>query len=295
MDNEGDSDADEPCTEDEDMEAKKDIVVPDTDEIDLISSLLNLREIKKHEHAHELTALLDEMLERGSITRLEYSNLNSVIAKSELSSEEGAEEEREMASVIKDTVDHVNQYDKDELSDLIMELRDKIGEELLDALLDLELLESKFLIDEFQEGESLLPLIEEQRLKLKPSPASISKLLRVKMLLSNINNNRRRVQEIFQRIDDAEDNEEDIWKLLARHGLISDDQFQRPSRLGNADIETIASLPFLPTSLKGLRTMFGALWTEFDDELLLVLKELLRRRGITDKQYSVLIKEFDKL
>ena len=31
--------------------------------------------------------------------------------------------------------------------------------------------------------------------------------LRVKMLLSDINNNRRRVQELFQHIDDAEDNE----------------------------------------------------------------------------------------
>ena len=81
-----------------------------------------------------------------------------------------------------------------------------------------------------------------------------------------INNNRRRVQEIFQRIDDAEDNEEDIWKLLACPGLISDEQFERLSRLDNTDIEIIASVlkgvkigqrkPFLPTSLKGLRTMF---------------------------------------
>ena len=36
------------------------------------------------------------------------------------------------------------------------------------------------------------------------------------MLLSDINNNRSRVQELFQRIDDVDDNEEDIWKLLAR-------------------------------------------------------------------------------
>ena len=62
----------------------------------------------------------------------------------------------------------------------------------------------------------MLTLIEEQRLKLETSPASLTKLLRVQMLLSDINNNRRRVQELFQRIDDAEDNEEDIWKLLAR-------------------------------------------------------------------------------
>ena len=64
------------------------------------------------------------------------------------------------------------------------------------------------------------------------------------------------------------DNEEDIWKLLARQGLISDEQLERLSKLDNTDIETIASvlkgvkfgmgIPFLPTSLNGLRTLFGA-------------------------------------
>ena len=48
---------------------------------------------------------------------------------------------------------------------------------------------------------------------MEASPASPSKLLRLKILLDDINNNRRRIQEIFQRIDDAQDNEEDIWKI----------------------------------------------------------------------------------
>ena len=148
---------------------------------------------------------------------------------------------------------------------------------------------------------------------MEASPPSLSKLLRVKMILGNINNNRRRDQELFQRIDDAEDNEEDIWKLLARQGLISDEQFEKLSKLGNTDIETIASvlkgvkigqgMPFLKKSLKGLRTMFGILRTEFTangsemmkNKLLPVINELLRRGGITDEQYSALIKEFDKL
>ena len=83
--------------------------------------------------------------------------------------------------------------------------------------------------------------------------------------------------------------------------------------MDNTDIETIASvlkgvkigqgIPFLPTSLKGLRTMFCALWTEFTkngsemmkNKLLPVLKELLHRGVITDEQYSALIKESDKL
>ena len=104
---------------------------------------------KKHEHGHGLTVLLDEMSERGFITLLKYNNLNSVIAIPEKYSDEGAEEEDEMRRVIKDTVDHVIQHDKEELSDLLMELRDEVGKEFFDALLHLELFTGKFPIDEF--------------------------------------------------------------------------------------------------------------------------------------------------
>ena len=83
--------------------------------------------------------------------------------------------------------------------------------------------------------------------------------------------------------------------------------------MDNAYIETIARvlkgvmicqvIPSLPTPLKGLRTLFGALRPEFtingsemmNNKLLPVLKELLRCGGIADEQYSTLIKEFDKL
>ena len=135
------------------------------------------------------------MLDRGSVAPIEYNNLNSLIVISDKSSNEEEEEveEDEVTRIIIDTVDHVIQHDKEKLSDLFMELRDEVGKEFLDALLDLELLAGKFLIDEFQEGKPLLPLIEEQRLKLEASPASLSKFLRVKMLLSDTNSNRRRV------------------------------------------------------------------------------------------------------
>ena len=207
---------------------------------------------KQYEHGHELTVLSDEMLDRGLFTSIEYGNLNSLIVIPDKSSnEEKEEEEDEMTRGITDTVDHVIQHDIEELSDLLMELRDEVGKEILDALLDLELLAGKFLIDEFQDGEPLSPLIEEQRLKLEASPASLSKLFRVKMLLSDINNNRDRVQELFQRVDDAEDNEEDIWKMLARQGLISDEQFEKLSNFDNTNIETIASI------LKGVRLIRG--------------------------------------
>ena len=40
----------------------------------------------------------------------------------------------------------------DKVSNLLMERRDEVGKEFLDALLDLEVLADKFLIDKFQEG-----------------------------------------------------------------------------------------------------------------------------------------------
>ena len=84
----------------------------------------------------------------------------------------------------------------------------------------------KFLVDEYENEQSLLPLIEARRLKLEASAAAKSQLLRMNMLLDDINNNRRRIREIFQRIDDADDNEEGVWKMLVRQGLISGDQFR---------------------------------------------------------------------
>ena len=141
-------------------EQKKKLWYQDTDEglKDRFNHLfIKFTREKQYEHGHELTLLLDEMLDRGLVTPIEYNNLNSLIVIPDKSSDEEVDEEDEMTRVIKDTVDHVMQHDKEELSHLPMELRDEVGKEFLDALLDLELLACKFLIDEFQKGEPLLP------------------------------------------------------------------------------------------------------------------------------------------
>ena len=169
------------------------------------------------------------------------------------------------------------------------------------------MLVGKFLVDEYENEQSLLTLIEERRLKLEPSSASKSKLLRRNMLLDDINNNRRRIREIFQRIDDADDNEEGVWKMLVREGLISGDQFEKLSALDSTDMEKIGSVlkdakieqgvPFLPTSLSDLRNIFAKLWENFEKhgskmvktKLLPIPEELLRRGGITVAQYAVLM------
>ena len=87
-------------------------------------------------------------------------------------------------------------------------------------------------------------------------------------------------------------------------------QFEKLSKLNNTDIETIASvlkgvkigqvIPFLTTSLKDY-VQYLVLYGQkngsemMTNTLLPVLKELLRRGGISDEQYSVLLTELDKL
>ena len=310
--------------EDDDQEqpTENQMIPDDDDELqDRFNHLLiEYTREKKPESGRELAMLLDIMLDRGLVTAVEYSKLNSLIDlpptadedeqsdATDKEEDEKEEEQDELGKIIKETVDYVIRLDKEELSELLMELRDEVSAgEFLDALIDLDLLAGKFLENEFEDGVLLLPLIEEKRVSLEASPASPSKLLRVKILLDDINNNRHRIQEIFQRIDDAEENEADIWKILVREGLISDDQFEELENLENTEIEKVSSVlkgskigqgvSFLPTTLAALRYTFGQLWKAGDDknEILPVLQELLRRGGMTDEQYSILLNELDKV
>ena len=48
--------------------------------------------------------------------------------------------------------------------------------------------------------------------------------------------------------------------------------------------------------MSALRHTFGRLWEEgAKDKILPVLRELLHRGGMTDGQYSILLKELEKL
>ena len=83
-------------------------------------------------------------------------------------------------------------------------------------------------------------------------------------------------------------------------------QFEELENLENIELEEISSIlkgtksgqgvPFLPTSMVALRHTFGQLWEAvIKDKILPVLKEILRRGGMTDGQYSILLSELDKL
>ena len=74
----------------------------------------------------------------------------------------------------------------------------------------------------------------------------------------------------------------------------------------NTELEEISSIlrgtksgqgiSFLPTSIAALRYTFGQLWKAgVKNKILPVLKERLRRGGMTDGQYTILVDEPDKL
>ena len=101
--------------------------------------------------------------------------------------------------------------------------------------------------------------------------------------------------------------------MQVREGLVSGDQVEKLSDLDGTDMEKIANIlkgskigqgmPLLPTSLSELRNIFGQLYKKIEKhgskmvktKLLPILKELLRRDGIRDAQYAVLVQELDKL
>ena len=162
---------------------------------------------------NELVFLLDELKRQGGIGQRSYQAYNDYLADSppDLENEdseevEDQEEEDGMKKIIKGVVSHVIQHDIQELKEVLGELCGEVGEEEITALIWLV---DRFFVHEFHEdGGELLPLIEERRLTLTSnSKASPSKLLHIKILIDDINSNRLRIQEIFRRINEANENE----------------------------------------------------------------------------------------
>ena len=96
-----DSGEDDDCDDDDreqDKGTDEKILVPDTNEglKDRFNYLfVKFTREKQYEHGLELTVLLDEMLDRGVVTSIDYNNLNTLIVIPDKSSNEEEEEEEE--------------------------------------------------------------------------------------------------------------------------------------------------------------------------------------------------------
>ena len=202
----------------------------------LMSSVEFMRH--KHEHRNELVFLLDEMLRQGAITPTEYTQLNTSLTEAaDLKTDEAEKvedsDDDEEQNLMKPAVDYIIRHDKEELLQLIEELKDDIDEELMDIVLDIEKLLDIFFKEEFLNGEPIRPQIVELLNKLETSEIPKSNQHRIKMLMDDITKNRYRVEQIIQRLMDAEDKEEmsTILQMLVREGLLSDEQFKQLGEL----------------------------------------------------------------
>ena len=152
------------------------------------------------------------------------------------------------------------------------ELKDDIDEEFVDIVLDIEKLLEIFIEAEFLDGELIRPQIDKLLNKLETSEIPKSNRHRIKMLLDDIIKNRYRVDQIIQRLMDAEDKDEmsTILQMLVREGLLSDEQFKQLGELEDPDFEKITEvikdtkmgqgLNFLPRTISKLRPTLHPYW-----------------------------------
>ena len=147
--------------------------------------------VSKHEHTNELMFLLDEMIRQGAITPTEYVQLDTSLTEAadlrtdEAEKEEDSDDDEEQ-NLMKSAVDYIIQHDKEELLQLMEELKDDIDEEFMNIVLDIEKLLEIFFEEEFLDGEPIRPQIDELFNKLETSEIPKSNRHRIKIGLNKL-------------------------------------------------------------------------------------------------------------
>ena len=266
---------------------------------------------KKHENRNELEFLLDELLRQGALDPTEYTQLNTRLTEAEdlttdKEEKEEEEEDEEEENMTNAAIQYLILHDKEELQDLMEEIKDEIDAEFIDIVLDIEKLLEEFFVKEFVDGETIRSQINALLNQLESSKIPKSKQHRIKMLVDDIEKNRYRVEQIFQRLMDAEDKEEmlTVLKTLVREGHLSDEQFEQLAELEDPDLHTIKEvitntkvgegLKFLPRTISNLRHTLQSLLTELKEsgsallksKITAIMEELLRRNAIRVGEYE---------
>ena len=202
-------------------------------------------ENKQYQYRKEIDSILDELLRRNAITHEEYTKVNDF-----LSVKDGVgKEEDDVYSKISKTLKHIIKEDRNELDELLSmfeEMNDEDDDERLQTL--------RKLIEEWVEGE-LVPANQEVELedilgllkKLKDSKPR-SKVLRIEMILQDIRENRKRVQDALRHVynvfkdNDTPKERTRVLQYLLKHKLISMEQYDNlMAKVDEMDIDTIIS------------------------------------------------------
>ena len=210
---------------------------------------------------------------------------------------------------ITSTADYLIQHDKKELQELVAGIEK--DEDIIDTVLSLEELLNIYLEQEFLErdGDAIDGKIIELVNSLSRSK-NISKasLIKIKMLINDIERNRQRVKSIVNRFSQAgDDRDSRIWiiKQLAKENLITEQQYFRlVEEIEELDIKRLTDvikefkigegLDFLPRQTNKLIGTLQEWLEEFvekgssalKNKIGAVLNELLRRKEISPQRYD---------
>ena len=230
----------------------------------------------------------------------------------------GVEEEdfeRSVQTLVDSTIHYVIQDDKKELYDLLRDLKHEVVEDFNDTVLELEELVNIFMTSNILENEPVADKIKELMLKLYSSTIPRTKLIRVKMLVNDIEKNRYRIREIMNRLMNSNGTEETVLNILVQKGLLSHDQRQIIEKILRdndcRDIQQIQianvikdtkigrGINFLPRKIDDLvkslhmwlEELVGSGHVELKKKVSAVLDELLNRRSINKQNYESIKKD----
>ena len=274
-------------------------------------------ENEQYQHRNEIVSILDELLRRNAITHEEYTKVNDFLCvKDGVGKEEVTEDD--VYSKISKTLKHIIIHDRNEIEELLTmfeEMEEEDDEEKLQTL--------RKLIEEWVLGE-LAPANQEVELedilellnKLKDSKPR-SKLLRIEMILQDIRENRKRVQDALRHVynvfkdNDTPEERMRVLQHLLKHKLISMEQYDNlKEKVDVLDKDMIISeikntkigrgLDFLPTTIlklkhkviKWLKEIVEKRSEHLRQKLFGALNELLQRRAISKAEYKDKVEQY---
>ena len=274
---------------------------------------------------NEAVFLLDELLRQEGISHGMYRQYNDFLADSPpnigsgitpIGGEEESNEEEMVLSrddqIKKDitsTADYLIQHDKKELQELVTEIEK--DDDIIDTVLSLEELLGIYLEQEFLErdGDAIdMKIIELVNSLSGSKNISKASLIKIKMLITDIERNRQRVKDIVNRFSQAgDDRDSRLWiiKQLAKENLIMEQQYFRlVEEIEELDIKRLIDiikeykigegLDFLPRKTNRLIDTLQEWLDEFvekgsstlKNKSGAVLNEFLRKKEISFQRYD---------
>ena len=221
------------------------------------------------------------------------------------SAEPSDNENETVQEMITSTFNYVIAHDKEEMENLLSQLKIYIDAKYLDLLQQLIEMVHLYYESDYIKNDSILPLLEGlvNKLDAVSSMTAKTKLLRVKMIANDIAVNRDRITEIFNSLSNPSDNVQSTLKILWVKNLLSNEQYKLLSK-NKFDLNNVKEMlmktkygrgeSFLPRRSVDILEKLHHLVegnTSNDKQILAMVNELYERGCFTHEQYKEMTKD----